>query len=148
MYRIKVIEVCYFRCGNPAGYVLHGPAAKPWHNVMVAIGPFFLNTVSGCLIGFSSALRVKWGSGFDVLDLVLAWLGLSLAMHSFPSTGDASSIWQVVQSKETPLHTKIWAVPVVGLIYLGAIGSVVWLDALWGIAIIYWIPVSIIRLFA
>jgi hypothetical protein len=133
-YGIKVVQVCYFRFGNPCGYVIHGPAKKPWHNVMTAIGPFFVNSVVGAIIGFPAVLRISWG-GADVLDWIVAWLGISIAMHAFPSTGDAKSIWHTVKSPETPKSTKFFAVPIVGLIYVGALGSMFWLDAAWGVGL-------------
>lgn len=133
-YGIKVVDVCYFRFGNPSGYVIHGPARKPWHNVMVAIGPFFVNTIVGAIIGFPAVATISWGAG-DLFDWFMAWLGVSIAMHSFPSTGDAKSIWHTVRSEGTPFATKLFAVPIVGLIYAGAIGSILWLDAIWGVGV-------------
>lgn len=147
LYGIKVIQVCYFRFGNPAGFVMHGPARKPWHNVMTAIGPFFVNSVSGAFIGAPAVLRIGW-SGGDLLDFFLAWLGISIAMHSFPSTGDAQSIWHTVKSEGTPMSTKIFAIPLVGLIYLGAVGSFFWLDLGWGILLTSILPLTIVKLFA
>lgn len=147
LYGIKVVKVCYFRFGNPAGYVMHGPAKKPWHSVMTSIGPFFINSIAGAIIGFPAVLRISWGS-FDILDLLLAWLGISIAMHAFPSTGDAKNIWRTVKSDGTPLGTKIFAIPLVGLIYLGAIGSVFWLDLGWGILLTSILPLAIVKMAA
>jgi len=56
-------------------------------------------------------------------------------MHSFPSVGDAANIWKSVKHPDTPILVKILATPLVGLIYLCAIGSVVWLDFLYGMAV-------------
>ena len=69
-------------------------------------------------------------------------------MHAFPSTGDAKSIWRGVSSRDVPLLGKVIAVPVVALIYLGAIGSFFWLDALYGVAVALALPSLITLAFA
>lgn len=147
LYGIKVVKVCYFRFGNPCGYVIHGPARKPWHNVMTAVGPFFVNSVVGAVIGFAAMLRLGWSEG-DPLDYFVAWLGISIAMHAFPSIGDAKSIWGTVKSPATPTTTKIIATPIVGLIYAGAIGSFFWLDAAWGFGLTYGLAKLVVLLVA
>jgi len=148
LYKIPVYQVCYFRFGNPSGYVLHGPALKPWHNVIVGVGPFFINTIVGAIIGAPAVVPIMQFGSKDPLNWILAWLGVSIAMHSFPSTGDAKSIYYTVKQPGVPFHTKLWAFPVVGLIYAGALGSIFWLDALWGIFVAGAIPTLIARALA
>jgi hypothetical protein len=148
LYKIPVYEVAYFRFGNPAGYVAHGPAKKPWHGVMAAIGPFFVNSILGAIIGAPAILPIIQFQSADPLDWVLGWLGVSIAMHSFPSTGDAQVIWHVVKDRSVPFHTKLWAYPVIGLIYAGAIGSFFWLDALYGVFMAGLIPFLLVKALA
>jgi len=62
----------------------------------------------------------------------LIWIAVSIAMHSFPSTGDASSIWQAVWEKGAPVSARLVGTPLVALIFAEAIGSVFWLDLLYG----------------
>ena len=57
-------------------------------------------------------------------------------MHSFPSTGDAQSIWAALWTPGTPIMARLIGTPVVGLIYLGALGSMLWLDACYGLAVV------------
>jgi hypothetical protein len=77
---------------------------------------------------------------------VLVWLGFSIAMHAFPSTGDARSIWCSVWSPETPVLARTITLPLVMLIYLGALGSFFWLDALYGFAIVALLPYLLLHL--
>ena len=73
--------------------------------------------------------------------IVLYWLGLSILMHAFPSTGDAKSLVQsVMKNKEVNIFAKIVTAPFIGLIYLGAIGSAFWLDLLYGIGMSMLLP--------
>src|ERR1039458_3184559 len=47
----RILKVCFFRFGNPAGYVLHERPASTWHHILIGIGPLFVNTLLGLGIG-------------------------------------------------------------------------------------------------
>lgn len=146
-YKVPVFKVVYFQFGNPAGYVLHEPVANKWHNMMIGIGPFFVNTILGALIALPAALPVFTFENGGLLDYLLIYLGVSIAMHAFPSTGDANSIWQTIKEKDTNLLVKIIGYPLVGLIYLGSLGRFFWLDLLYGMAVAVGLPKLIISFF-
>jgi len=147
-FRVPVFDVCYFRVGNPSGYVIHENPKATSQQIWIGVGPFLINTLLGALIAFPGAIPVlKFGAG-GPLDFLLIWLGISIAMHAFPSTGDAKNIWRGVSSRDVPLLGKIIAVPVVALIYLGAVGSIFWLDALYGAAVALALPSLITSVFA
>ena len=118
--RVAVFEVKYFQFKNPVGYVIHELTNNPAKNLLIGVGPFIINSLLGALI----------------------------AMHAFPSTGDAKNIWASVTAKETPIGIKIIGIPTVGLIYLGAAGSVLWLDLIYGVAISGAIPFLMIKMMA
>ena len=80
-----------------------------------------------------------------LLNAFLLWLGVSIAMHSFPSTGDAASIWKTVMLPGQPVLAKVVGVPLVGLIWAGAIGSVFWLDLIYGAFVACFLPVMILH---
>jgi hypothetical protein len=149
LFGIKIYEVKYFhfttQWGEPAGWVMHAPSKHPWQDMLVGIGPFFVNTILGAVIAAPAAIPVLQFNGGDALDYFLIWLGVSIAMHAFPSTGDAKVIWHGVKSPETPVWTKILGAPIVGIIYLGALGSVFWLDALYGVAVAGFLPRLIVK---
>src|SRR5215469_14392756 len=93
---VAIFKTCYFRLGNPAGYVVHEPPKYPHQSILIGLGPFLVNTLVGGLIAFPAALPViRFGSG-DFLDCVLVWLGVSITMHAIPSTGDAKSMQEAV----------------------------------------------------
>lgn len=130
-----VYEICFFRFGSPAGYVIHEKPSNSKKTLIISIGPFIVNTILGILITMHSALTIiKFNAG-SVVDFIILWLGISIAMHSFPSTGDAKSIMAVLKSKETSLLLKIVCFPIVALIYIGALGSVFWLDLIYGMGV-------------
>ncbi|AEW02895.1 hypothetical protein A4D02_02590 [Niastella koreensis] len=147
LYKVPVFKVVYFQFGNPAGYVLHEAPANKWQSIMISIGPFFLNTILGALIALPAALSTYNIDHSGFLEYLLMYLGVSIAMHAFPSTGDASSIWRALNDKDTNLFVKAVGFPIVGLIYLGAIGSFFWLDLLYGIGVAIELPKLIISHF-
>jgi hypothetical protein len=145
LFKVPVFKVVYFQFENPAGYVVHEAPDNKWHNMLISVGPFFLNSILGALIALPAALPVFEFGQAQFLDYVLIYLGVSISMHAFPSTGDANSIWQTVKEKGTPWYIKIVAYPIVGLIYLGSIGSFFWLDLLYGISVAVGLPNLIIN---
>jgi hypothetical protein len=143
-FKIPVFKVVYFQAKNPAGYVLHEIPLNKWHSVMISIGPFFINTILGALIALPASLPVFTFDTDGPLDYLLIYLGVSIAMHAFPSTGDANVIWATIKEKETPLWLKIVGYPLVGLIYLGSLGSFFWLDLVYGVGVAIGLPNLII----
>jgi hypothetical protein len=146
LLKVPVFEVVYFQVKNPAGYVLHEAPRNKWHSLLISIGPFFVNTILGAVISLPAALPIKEFGNAGPLDYVLIYLGVSIAMHAFPSTGDAQAIWQSLKEEGTPLLAKIVAYPIVGLIYLGAIGSFFWLDLVYGIGVAMGFPHLLINM--
>jgi hypothetical protein len=146
LFDVRVIKVCYFRFGNPAGYVVHETPRNPMHSIWISIGPFLVNTIAGALIALPGSTQVLRHKSGAPPDFILIWLGVSIAMHSFPSTGDAKSIWRALWSRDASIIARVIGTPIVVLIYLGALGSFLWLDLIYGIAVVVIIPVAVIRL--
>jgi len=147
IYAVKYFQFATGR-GQPAGYVVHAPSEKTWQNILVSIGPFFVNTILGAIIGAPAAIPVlKFGSG-DFLDYFLIYMGVSIAMHAFPSTGDAAAIWHSVTRPGVNVLEKVLGIPLIGLIYLGSLGSFFWLDLFYGIAVAGLLPNLLISLLA
>ena len=148
---IRVHKVCYLRLGNPLGYVLHDAPAHAAQHILVAVAPFFVSTalalaasLSGCVLARSSAFpEVR-----DFVALVSVWLGFSFALHAFPSSGDADSLWDDVRSPDVSLSAKLLLVPVVGVIRLTQIGTRFWLDALFALCVVALPPTLLLVLMA
>lgn len=136
---VRVLKVCYFRFGNPAGYVAHEQPDNAIQQILIGIGPFIVNSIIGAIIAFPGALA-DLSSKASIAHYVLIWLGVSIAMHSFPSTGDAKSIWRAMWMQGTPFLVRLAALPVILIIYLGAIGSFFWLDLIYGVGVAFYLP--------
>jgi hypothetical protein len=127
---VPVYKTCYFRLGNPAGYVIHGPVNSYTKAFLIATAPFMVNTTIAVIV-FLIAIIILPG----LIAYILYWLGISVAMHSFPSSQDADSLWQHSKRalKRNPL--AILGFPVVGLMKLSGILSRFWFDLLYGVAL-------------
>jgi Putative zincin peptidase len=145
-FRVPVLKVCYFRVGNPAGFVIHELPTKSHQSLFISIGPFLINTLLGALIAAPAALPViKFATG-DLLDYLLIWLGVSIAMHAIPSTGDAKSLWQSVKGPGVSSVVRFMAAPIIGIIYLAVLGRIFWLDLIYGIAVAVGIPTLLVAI--
>jgi hypothetical protein len=145
-FRVPVLGVCYFRVGNPAGFVIHEPTTKSYQSLLISIGPFLINTIVGALIAFPAALPViKFGAG-DLVDYLLIWLGVSIAMHAIPSTGDAKSLWQSVKGPGVSSIARFMVAPIVGIIYLASIGRIFWLDLFYGVGVALGFPTLLVAI--
>ncbi len=145
MLGIKVHKVCYFRLGNPAGYVAHD-LPNALQQILIGFGPFFVNTTVGLLLGLTSGIaRHRFGVSLISWPMILLpWLTVSVAMHAFPSTGDARSIWRSLWARETSWPVRILGMPLVLAIYAGALASVFWLDVGYGVAVL-WLALRIME---
>lgn len=138
----RVLKVCYFQLDNPAGYVIHEQPSTVWRHILIGVGPFFVNTFVGFMLGMvaipmhMNVLEKSRLADFTGSEFLLFWLGLSIAMHAFPSTGDARSIWHALWSEAAPISAKLVGTPVVIVIFAGAIASIFWLDVLYGFGVV------------
>ena len=140
--RVPVYKVKYFQFANPSGYVLHEATGKPFKAFMIAIGPFIVNTLLGIIIITPAAIElIKFKDYSNPINLLLGWLGFSILMNAFPSIGDAKvMVSSILKNKNVEMIVKILVAPVIGLIYIGALGSVVWLDFIYAVIIAMVIP--------
>jgi Putative zincin peptidase len=139
-----VHEVRYFRFGNPAGYVIHERPSSIWKGILIGFGPLIVNSTCGFLLGLIASRHVLHEGRLAFVGAGLVWLAVSVAMHSFPSTGDAKTLWQALWGEKSSVSARIVGTPLVVLIYLGAIGSVFWLDLIYGTIIGWGLPRSLV----
>ena len=87
---VKVYRVCYFRIGNPAGYVVHERPRNFLQSFFVAVGPFITGTLFAMLFFYLA----KNQATHDWQQVLFIWLGFSVAVNAFPSDTDASGLWR------------------------------------------------------
>ena len=131
--KVAILDVCFFRVGNPAGYVVHEQVDDFTTAFLIDVGPFFVNSFLCVLFCFPAYVPVRVFDRGDPLSFFLIWLGVSIGMHAFPSTQDATNLWH--QSSKAlrgfnPL--ALIGFPLVVLIYVANVLSIIWFDAIYG----------------
>jgi hypothetical protein len=149
VFKLEVYGVCFFRLGNPAGYVIHEKTDNFKALFFVSMGPFFANTLL-CVLFCTAAFLPVWVLKVDdLLAYFFYWLGLSIGMHSFPSTADLTNIWELAPQKAKQGNLlAIISLPLVGLLYILNFARVVWADLGYGIAVGILGPLAIFRAWA
>jgi hypothetical protein len=131
----KIKKVCYFRLGNPSGYVVSEKPSNIWKSLIISFIPFIFNSASGFIFGAASAAAYKAEGHFGVISMVLFYLGISLAFHAFPSLQDAKAIDDDLGKKETSILAKIVCAPIVFIFALKAVLNFTIIDMIWGLCV-------------
>jgi hypothetical protein len=135
---VRVIKVCYLRLGNPMGYVLHERPDSTLQHIVIATAPLFVATllslIISCAVGVFFVSPVADGYN-DVILVLSLWLSFSFALHAFPSSGDADSLWNDVKNPNISLASKLLLVPVVALIRLAGFGGHFRLDMIFAVVV-------------
>ena len=94
---VQVYDVCYFRFGNPSGYVIHGKPKNLLQAFLISVGPLILNTILCAAITIAAIYPwIILESQIATLEYILLWLGISIGMHAFPSNHDIEAFTEVV----------------------------------------------------
>ena len=126
--RVPVYKTCYFRLGNPPGYVIHGPADTYGKAFLISTAPFLVNTTIA-VICYCIALLIP----HSLPAYILYWLGISTAIHSFPSSQDADNLWSYSKRAWRRNPAVLFSFPVIGLIKLASILGTIWFNLLYAI---------------
>jgi hypothetical protein len=147
--RVPVYNVCYFRFGNPAGYVVHGPTERLRTNFLIAIGPLIVNTILCAIISFTAITAFIVGdANMSPIFLPLLWLGLSIGMHAFPSKTDVQNFSAAVRASGRGSLVYAGAKAVEYVIRAANALSVVWFDAVYAVAVAMTLPLLVYLVFA
>jgi hypothetical protein len=149
LFKLQVFDVCFFRFGNPAGYVIHQQTEDFKAQFFVSMGPFFANTLL-CVVFCTAAFLPVWElKVFDPMAYFFYWLGLSIGMHAFPSTTDLSHLWAHAPglAKKGNL-LAIVSLPLAAVLVVLNYARVVWADLGYGIAVGVLGPIAIFRALA
>jgi hypothetical protein len=131
-FKVNVHEVCYFRFGNPAGYVAHEKTTNFKQTFMINVSPFLVNTIFALVVFWFARNIINP----DYLHLILLWIGFSFGMNSFPSSEDAKILWR--ESKEYFKAGNLLAtigLPISILIRIANILRMIWFDLFYALAL-------------
>lgn len=139
---VPVYEVCYFRLGNPSGYVIYGRTDRLRANFLIAMGPLVVNSILCAVISFSAITAFAIGaSETPIVFVVLLWLGIAIGMHAFPSAQDVKNFSEAVRSAG---HRELLYVIAKAIEYVFRFANVlriVWFDLVYAVGIASVLPV-------
>ena len=140
--KVPVYKVCYFRIGNPAGYVVHGPSNGLKNSLLISVGPLIVNTLLCSLITFSAVfpLFILDVEKSDWVFALLMWIGISIGMHAFPSNVDMENLVNDVKSTKQKGPLLITARIFAGFFRLANALRFVWFDAIYAVGVAYLLP--------
>jgi len=146
VFGLAVFDVCFFRFGNPAGYVVHEPTDDFKKSFFVSMGPFFVNSAL-CVLFCSAAFVPVWVfEAKDPIAWFFYWLGLSIGMQAFPSTTDLSHIWRLAPENARKGNLlAIVSFPIVAILYPLNFLRIVWADLGYGLAIGILAPLALFK---
>ena len=130
--KVMVLEVCFFRFGNPAGYVAHGEVGDFTSAFLISVGPLLVNSLLCVLICLPAYYPMQVFDVTPLHSLFLMWVGLSIGMHAFPSNQDASNLMEhakIAAKKGNPL--AMLSFPLVVFIYIANLLSFFWFDLIY-----------------
>jgi hypothetical protein len=140
--RVPVYQVCYFRVGNPAGYVVHGAANGLKSAFLISVGPLIVNTVLCSLITFSAVfpLFVLDAKALSFIYMILIWVGFSIGMHAFPSNQDMKGLIDEIRRTKKSLIPVLAARAFAGLFAIANVLRIVWFDAIYAVGVSMLLP--------
>ncbi|HEX8173093.1 MAG TPA: metalloprotease family protein [Thermoanaerobaculia bacterium] len=143
--RVPVFDVCFFRVGNPAGYVVHAETEDFTSALLISFGPFLINSSLCILICLPAMAPVRLFDQTDPLSMFLLWLGVSIGAHAFPSNHDAQNVWKLakVEAKRRNVLAML-SMPFVVAIFIANVLSIVWFDVIYGFGIGVALPAVIL----
>lgn len=140
LFEVRVLKVCYFNLLDASGYVTYERPQSTYQHIMICAGPILINTALGVAFGYQSSMSLLAGNHLTLREIIMLWLGISIASHAFPSALDAKAIWSGIWARQAPLLGKLIGVPIVVVIYLGALASMFWLNVVYGVMVAVYLP--------
>ena len=143
---VAVLDVCFFRVGNPAGYVVHEEIQDFTSAFWVDVGPLVVNSALCVLFCLPALIPVRIFQQEDPLSYFWIWLGMSVGMHAFPSNHDAGALWAQARRAARDLRPlALLSFPLVVLVVVGNALSVVWFDAFYAFGLGLFLPELLLR---
>jgi hypothetical protein len=138
---VPVYQVCYFRVGDPSGYVIHGRTDRLRANFLIAMGPLLVNSVLCAVISFSAIIAFAIGTPeTPVIFIILLWLGISIGMHAFPSAQDVKNFSEAVRAAGHGGFLYAIAKAIEYVFRFVNVLRIVWFDLVYAVAIASVLP--------
>ena len=146
---IIVLKVHYFQLEPPFGSVEHEPLGTAfWPAFWIDVGPIIINSSLGILIAFAASIKIFQLHGGKGADIVMLWLGISLAAQSLPTFTVTSALWMNLLVKRKRIVGRILVAPIVLLILICTAARFLLADLFYGLGVVVLVPLIILALWA
>ena len=143
---VAVFDMCFFRIGNPSGYIVHEEIDNFTTAFLVSVGPLIVNSLLCIVICFPAFMPVRMFHIDHMLSYALLWLGVSIGMHAFPSNHDAMCLFHHAKKAAAALNPlALLSFPLVVLIMAANALSVVWADYFYGLFLGLGLPELVLK---
>jgi len=143
-FQVPVFKVCYFRFGNPAGYVIHGEPGSFAQSFFIVVGPFIVNNILAIAAFVVASPQI---TSYGITQVIFGWLGCSFAMNSFPSKGDAKNLWAMTkQYAFRNFFSVVIGLPFVIIIYVANLLSLIWFDLIWAVLLYAFVDYFLLKI--
>ena len=143
---VQVYKVCYFRAGNPAGYVLHERPNKLGASFLITVGPLLVNTILCSFFTFTPMIAMSLDpEHLHPVFSLLIWVGISTGMHAFPSNQDAENFVDAIE--DAGRRGLLYGISrgFQGLIFIANVSRILWFDVLFALVVAWALPHLLIR---
>lgn len=119
---IRIRKIKLFQFGELAGFVVHDEPQKFYQALFISFGPLIINSFIAMIL--FAKISLNYPGWFHVtgpkgdLSFLWLWLGVAVALHAIPSTGDAQSLFRTSVDRWWWNPLKIIGLPFVGLLYI------------------------------
>jgi hypothetical protein len=139
--RVAVIDMCFLRAGNPAGYIVHEESTEFKPAFSICMGPL----VVGSLLCVATCLPAYWPlrvcQVWHPLSFFFLWLGISIGTHVFPSREEAEDLFRHIGEQLVGLNLSVvFTLPLLPLIKLAARVSTVGVGLLYAMVLGWGLP--------
>ena len=145
IFDTKVIKVCYYNFTDSSGYVRHERPKHLYQDVLIAIAPFFINTLLGGLVAYPTIINKVQTLGLLSInwrDILGVLISISIGMQAIPSKSDALSMWNFIGESDMNFPLKVIArliiAPLILVVFLlNFLSSFLKIDLFYGICICF-----------
>lgn len=145
--KVPVYDVCYFRIGNPPGYVVHGEVKKLQDALLISAGPLIINTILCALLTYPATISEfvlgDVGNTSSFINFMLAWVGYSIGMHALPSNQDVKNFLETFKEfKKGKVQNFLYFISQIFgfIIKIANFLRVVWFDLIYAVAVSMMLP--------
>jgi hypothetical protein len=139
--RLAVVDMCFLRMDNPAGFIAHEESADFGPAFSVGMGPLVIGSLLCLLACVPAYWPIRVLHIHHPLSYFFMWLGISIGMHAFPSREEAEDLFRHVGEQLVGLNlVVVFTLPLLPLIKLATRVSTVGVGLVYALVLGWGLP--------